>query len=282
MSLAGALLDRSTRIGWGAIGRRIDLEGEHRWLRAPVSAGSDVSDGWLAPWAQEVGATVVQDRSPAGLLGSMSVLDGPTFRSADLHPAIPAFYEQTSTFRMDAWSEWSPLFWPGGEVIARLFGRRVRQLALPTRALQTARGMDSRIQVLEDAEGQQVGAAWLRTLRATGEYVFSGCYGTAVLPGSGHRSLHVSFPLEQGNVQVFLTPSVEPDGSLLLRSGGGEFGQDGAYVVVNEGGHYAARVPLHETFRVFVDDENVLRTDHELRLRSARVMRLHYRITALP
>lgn len=40
-----------------------------------------------------------------------------------------------------------------------------------------------------------------------------------------------------------------------------------------------ARVPLHETFHVYVDDEGVLRTDHVLDLWGARVLQLHYRLT---
>lgn len=278
MISAAALLDRSTRVGWRVLGRPVDLDGEHAWLRAPESSTSEVADGWLPAWAEATGTTV-HEAADAGLLASLDVLSGPHFRAEDVHPLVREFYEHSAAWQMDAWNEWTPWFQPGGELISRAFGRRVRQLALPTRALATSRGMDSRIQVLLDAAGEQQGAAWLRTLRATGEYVFSGCYGTAQLPGVEHRSLHVSFPLPHGNVQVFLRPRVRPDGSLVLTSGPGRFGEDGAYVVVDEGGHHAQRVPLHETFHVFVDEDGVLRTDHELRLWSARVLRLHYKIT---
>ena len=44
------------------------------------------------------------------------------------------------------------------------------------------------------------------------------------------------------------------------------------------GGDFAARVPLHETFRVYVDEHGVLRTDHELRLWNAWAVRLHYKL----
>ncbi|HXH79828.1 hypothetical protein [Nocardioides sp.] len=68
------------------------------------------------------------------------------------------------------------------------------------------------------------------------------------------------------------------DGGLLLESSSGRFGQDGAYVVVRDGSDVAARVPLHETFHIYVDDRGVLRTDHELRLRTMSAVRLHYRL----
>jgi hypothetical protein len=72
---------------------------------------------------------------------------------------------------------------------------------------------------------------------------------------------------------------VDDDGGLVLESPPGRFGQDGAYVVVSDDGRdYAAREPLHETFRVYVDAHGVLRTDHELRLWSAWAVRLHYKL----
>ena len=80
-------------------------------------------------------------------------------------------------------------------------------------------------------------------------------------------------------MQVFLRPDADADGSLWLRSPGEPFGGDGAYVVVREGARtFAARVPIHEEFHVYVDAEGVLRTDHELRLGRADVVRLHYKL----
>lgn len=230
--------------------------------------------------ADRIGGSLEEDVADAGLLPSMSVLDGSGFRAVDLDPVVRDFYEHTASWRMEVWTQWSALFQPGGELISRLFGRRVQQLALPTRPLEVAHGMDSGVVRVLDADGGQVAAGWLRTLSATGEFVYSGCYSARLLPGSDQPSVHVSFPLESGNVQVFLRPSLEPDGSLVLSSPAGRFGNDGAYVVVcADGGRaYAARVPLHERFHVYRDQRGVLRTDHELRLYRALVLRLHYRL----
>ena len=184
---------------------------------------------------------------------------------------------------MEVWTQWSPVFQPGGELVSRLFGRRVQQLALPTRPLDVAHGMDSRVVVLTDGTGAQQAAAWLRTLRSTGEYVYSGCYSWRRLPGADGASVHVTFPLEQGNVQVFLRPRVLPGGDLELSSPSGPFGTDGAYVVVRVGDKtHASRAPIHETFRVYVDRDGVLRTDHELRMWAATAVRLHYKLEPRP
>ncbi|MGC3954713.1 MAG: hypothetical protein QM804_10820 [Propionicimonas sp.] len=275
-----AAVDRATRLYWRATGRRVDPTGTETWLSAPIQHSSLVGDGWVADAAAELRGRTLEEPGQ-GLLPDLSVLDGPSFRAAGLHPLVRDFYQSTARWRMDVWTQWSTLFRPAGALVTGLFGRRVQQLALPTHPLDTARGIDSRVVAVLDAAGRQQFAAWLRTLRATGEYVYSGCYTTTLLPDADRPSVHVSFPLEQGNVQVFLRPSVLPGGGLRLSSPPGRFGTDGAYVLVRHGAvHHAARVPLHEEFRVFVDDEGVLRTDHVLRLWSATVLRLHYRMTA--
>lgn len=280
MSWLTSRLDRTTRTFWRLAGRPVDPAGSERWLAAPTSGGPSVADGWLDAAAAAVGGTVRERAEPAGLLGSMSQLDGPGFRASDLRPEIRDFYEQTSAWRMEVWTQWTAAFQPAGELISRLFGRRVQQLALPTRPLDVALGMDSRVVPIVDDSGGQLAAAWLRTLRSTGEYVYSGCYSTRLLPAARQPSVHVAFPLEAGNVQVFLRPSVRPGGALELSSPGGSFGDDGAYVVVEDRGRtHAARAPIRETFHVYVDTDGVLRTDHILSLWRAPAVRLHYKLT---
>jgi hypothetical protein len=272
-------LDRVTRAFWRTKGRPVDLAGSEGWLAAPMHHGPTIGGDWLSAAAAAYGGTV-REGEMNGLLADMSELDGPGFRAADLLPEVRDFYEHTARWRMEAWIGWNPLFQPGGELISRYFGRRVEQLALPTRPLDVALGMDSRVVSIVDGEGQQRAAGWLRTLRATGEYVYSGCYSSRTLPGAARPSMHVAFPLEAGNVQVFLRPTVLPGGSLELTSTAGPFGEDGAYVVVEGRTQtHAARAPIHETFRVYVDAEGVLRTNHVLRLWSFTVVRLHYKLT---
>ncbi len=272
-------LDRVTRTFWRVKGRPVDLAGSEQWLAAPMHDGQMIGDAWLQAAAAGHGGSVRQREKGAGLLVDMSQLDGPNFTAANLRPEVRDFYEHTSEWRMEVWTQWNAFFQPGGELISRYFGRRVQQLALPTRPLDVALGMDSRVVAIVDADGDQRAAGWIRTLRSTGEYVYSGCYSTRMLPGAEQPSVHVAFPLEAGNVQVFLRPRALADGALELTSPAGSFGEDGAYVVVESGGRtHAARAPIHETFRVYVDPEGVLRTDHVLRLWCATAVRLHYKL----
>jgi hypothetical protein len=274
-------LDWCTRAFWRAAGRPVDLTGPELWLDAPMHDQMSVGDGWLSAAASTHGGTLLLDTVDGGLLADLHQLDGPDFRADQLRPEIRDFYEHTSRWRMEVWTQWNALFQPGGELISRLFGRRIQQLALPTRPLAVARGMDSRVVPILDADGRQQAAGWIRTLRATGETVYSGHYASRLLPGTDQPSVHVTFPLPSGNVQVFLRPRVTAGGNLELSSPPGNFGDDGAYVVVTHGGTHAARVPIHETFQVYVDSDGELRTDHELRLWSASVTRLHYKMTTI-
>ncbi|MFM1723619.1 hypothetical protein ABEU20_002189 [Rhodococcus sp. PAM 2766] len=274
------MLDRGTRLWWRTVGRRIDLDREHAWLTAPVSGRGTVADSWLPTEAARIGGRLDRDPDPrSGLLPSLDALAGPGFDPTSVHPSLRSFYEHTSSWRMDAWTKWSRGFAGPGAVIESLYGKRLQQLALPVDALAVAHGVDSEIVRIVGADGAHAGSAWLRTLRRTGDYMFSGYYRTGRLPGHDQPSVHVSFPLEQGNVQVYLRPSNGPDGSMTLSSPPGSFGDDGAYVTVIDGGRtYAARVPVHEEFRLYVDDEGVARTDHVLKMWGATAVRLHYRL----
>ncbi|MBM4597646.1 hypothetical protein [Prescottella equi] len=278
------VLDRGTRLWWRTVGRRIDLEGDHAWLAAPVSGRGAVADRWLPAEAERIGGRIDRDPDPwSGLLPSLDALAGPGFDPAAVHPALRDFYEHTSAWRMDAWTKWSRGFAGPGAVIESLYGKRLQQLALPVDALAVAHGVDSEIVRIVGPDGTHAGSAWLRTLRKTGDYMFSGYYRVGRLPGHDQPSVHVSFPLEQGNVQVYLRPSNGPGGAMTLSSPPGPFGDDGAYVmVIDDGRTYAARVPVHEEFRLYVDDEGIARTDHVLKLWGATAVRLHYRLVPVP
>jgi hypothetical protein len=275
--MLGRLIDRTTRIWVELTGRKVELASE-RWLDGPIGDLDVVGDSWLDQLAERTDA---QRRNDAGLLGSMATLASPAFDLAALRPEVVDFYEQTSRYRLDVWSQWSPLMWPGGWLISSLFARRLQQLSLPMRPLDVAYGMASHVIALDDPSGTQLGAAWLRTVRATGRSIYSGWYGTTRIPLSNDPVVRVVFPLPKGNCCVFLMPRNGPDGSLILESPIGPFGSAGAYLTVRHGADRVSvrRIPIAETFRVFVDTEGTLRTDHHMKLWSATVIRLHYRMT---
>jgi hypothetical protein len=258
-------LDRSTQWWVRRTNRPVDLDHE-TWLQGPVGDQSGIGERWLTRLAAQRHADVGRGRPNAGLLASMSLLDGPAFDAAAVADALRDFYEHTSRWTLSATVRWTRLAWPFGALLGVLFARRLEQLALPMRTADLAAGMTSSVTPLL-VDGEQVGASWLRRLRATGRVVFSGYYDTAVAPATSRRCVRVSFPLPNGRLLVLLEPHVRPDGGLTLLSPTGRWGDAGAYLVVEHVPECSARrIPIHEQFDVYTDSLGALRTDHTLTL----------------
>lgn len=237
-----------------------------------------IADSWVTVEAARLDAAPFDG---GGLLGNMSDLAGARFDPGLLAGPVVDFYERTSAWRLEVWSRWCPAAWPFGWLLTAIFAKRIQQLALPLRPLDVAHGLDSRVFVVRDDKGDQIGAAWLRTLRSTGQTVYSGWYGSATLPEADTPSIRVVFPLPNGSLTIFLRPEVGPNGSLILVSPLGPFGTDGAYLIVAAPDRLSAwvrRAPLAERFVVGVDEEGILRTDHALNLWQVPIIRLHYRL----
>lgn len=276
---SGRAIDRVTQRWVRLTGRRVDLH-EHPWLDGPFGKPDRIGDEWVEREARRLGGRV-EDAADAGLLPAMGVLAGDQFNPSVLRREIIDFYEHTALWRLELWSQWSPLAWPFGWLLSTVFARRLEQLSLPLRMRDVSRGIDSRVlRVTVNGDGPSA-AAWVRTLRATARTIYSGFYSTTTLPGRHQPSVRVVFPLPNGSVTVFLRPELTAGGNLRLVSPLGRFGDDGAYLIVRDDDGSSAwvrRIPLDERFDVFVDDEGVLRTDHDLRLWRLPVIWLHYRL----
>lgn len=275
--MIGRALDASTQAWVRLTGRTLTVP-KTEWIDGPTGDQDVVGDTWLSELAAAPGRT---RRTTAGLIQSFEKLSGPSFDPSAVRPAVIDFYERTSEYRLDVWSQWSAAMWPGGWLVTALFARRLEQLALPLRPLEVAHGMDSTVVAIDDIGGTQLGAAWLRTIRSTGRPIYSGYYGITRIPGCNGPVVRVVFPLPRGSCTVLLAPRNGPNGSLILESPLGSFGSPGAYLVVRRAHDRARvrRIPIAETFRVFVDDDGALRTDHHMTLWNATVIRLHYRMT---
>jgi len=271
-------IDRVTQRWVQATGRRVDLR-RHAWLDGPWSEPDLVGSTWVDREIQRTGGAAAIESDACGLLPRMAELDGEGLHTSALRPEVVDFYERTSAWHLEAAVRWSPWARPFGLLIRAIFADRLQQLGLPLRDDELIGGIDSRVVTARAADGTHVGSSWIRTLRSTGATIYSGWYGTVTLPGHPRPSVRVVFPLPNGSVTVFLRPEPGPNGSLLLRSPVGAFGDDGAYLVVRDAvgtGAWVRRIPIAETFAVFVDAEGALRTRHDLSLRAAHVVRFDY------
>ncbi|MBI2212806.1 MAG: hypothetical protein HYU52_04095 [Acidobacteria bacterium] len=275
----GAFVDWLTQQWVKLAGRRADLAAVP-WLGGPVGTTTRIGRGYFDDLAREEGLVVANHGGgPRGLI-LMEALGGPSFDSERVDVAVRAFYERTSEYDFDTWSEWCGFFRPFGWLLAVIFSRRLQQLNMPLSPLDTSGGMVSEVLHLVDrATGSPAQTVWLRELRKTGQVLYAGCYATATLPGHPNPCVKVLFPLPNGNAIVFLRPSVDEEGALTLTSSGRRFGDPGFYFTVHDrnGSVWVKQLrTLRETIRVYPDERGV-RADHTLTIWRLVFLRLHYR-----
>lgn len=167
-------------------------------------------------------------------------------------------------------------------LLVEFISRRMDQLNFPISSLEVAKGMTSEIVQLRDPRtGTLIHTGWLRRFRSTGKVIYAGLYSTTNLPGEENPCVKVTFPC-YGSSSVYLRPCAYSDGSFGLVSDGSAFGRSGFYRLF-ESGLDAWRVrnfkSLHENFHVYVDEDDVLRTDHTITFLGLTVLRLHYKMT---
>ena len=250
------------------------------WLSGPVG-GDYIGDRPYEEVAARENLEVVRRSATGGLIPDVGTLDSAGFRADDLRPEVRHFYEHTSAYRMDVWSD---TYFPGNIglwLMVTTISRKVNQLNFPLRALATAKGIDSEIVLLKDPKGSIRYSGWYRRLIDSGRTIYTGFYMTARVPRGDTPSVKVVFPMPNGNATVILRPSLDGQGNLRLSSKGAAFGDAGFYRVckLDNDRLLVWRVStLHEEFRVYVDDAKVLRCDHSVRFLGMPVLHLHYRI----
>jgi hypothetical protein len=272
----GNLSDWLTQQWVRTTGRQVNLN-DQSWLGGPIGGSRLIGKEFFANYAKEHSLEMAQD-------GSRGLIQN--FRDLCPHAGVAAgvrdFYERTSDYELDVWSEWHALFRPFGRALAALFSRRLQQLNVPLSSLDTSRGITSAVlQLREPLSGKVVQTAWVRELVATKNTLYAGSYSVCHVPGYSGPCVKVVFPLPNGNAIVLMKPEAHQDGSFSLTSAGERFGDPGFYLVVHEahGRAWARYVPsLKETIRVYDSGQDAVRTDHVLRLWGVEFLRLHYRM----
>ena len=259
---------------------RVVREHDAPWLSGPI--GSDyIGDRPYEEVAAREDLELVRRASSGGLVSDFAVLNGPGFHVDQLRPEVRHFYEHTATYRMDVWSK---TFFPGSIglwLLVTTISRKVNQLNFPLDALATAKGIDSEIVLLKDRVGAIRYAGWYRRLMEMGRTIYTGFYMTTQVPHCDTPCVKVVFPMPAGNATVILRPSLDRDGGLRLSSRGRRFGDAGFYRIrkLDPDRLLVWRVTtLHEEFRVYLDDAQVLRCDHSVRFLGMPILHLHYRI----
>jgi hypothetical protein len=201
----GYLTDWVTQQWVRATGRGV-LLAEHTWLDGPIGNTRVIGKGFFQGYAQEHDLEIVEG-ADCGLLNNFSALAGDSNTLDEVAPAVQDFYEHTSAYDLDAWSEWHGLFRPFGLALAVLFSRRLQQLNIPLSPLDSSKGMSSNVlQMWGRQTGQLLQTAWVRELHATKNVIYAGCYSVCRIPGHGDPCVKVLFPLPNGNAIVLMKP----------------------------------------------------------------------------
>ncbi|MGI8911088.1 MAG: hypothetical protein ACR2JR_11135 [Rubrobacteraceae bacterium] len=276
----GALVDWTTQRWVQATGQRVALD-EYSWLERPVGDVDVIGTDFFARFADREGLTMVTDGPPRGLVENFAALAGPACSPSRVDARVVEFYEQTSEYEFDVWSEWRGGFRPFGSALAAIFSRRLQQLNVPLSPLDTSQGISTAVIQLVDAAGAVKHTAWVREIVASKRTLYAGSYSICRVPGFDGPCIKVAFPLPNGSANVIMRPESAPDGSFTVRSSGRSFGDPGFYFFVEaERGQGWARYlkALKEDIRVYVDPRGHLRADHNLRIWGATFLRLHYRM----
>jgi hypothetical protein len=249
------------------------------WLVGPVG-GAYIGDSCYEETAGAEGLDVERHASAGGLIPDFDVLASAAFDPRRVHPQIRDFYENTAAYRLDTWAT---TYFPANLALWALvttISRKVDQLNFPLDGLDTAHGMTSEIVRLTEPSGRVRYTGWFRKLQRTRKVIYTGFYMTATPPLLEGACVKVVFPMPHGNATVILRPENDAGSGFRLASVGRGPGDAGFYRVQVEGG--ALRVwyiaSLHETFRLYVDDEDAVRCEHDVRFLGLRVLTLHYRI----
>jgi hypothetical protein len=277
---AGYLSDWITQQWVRSTGRRVRLA-DHAWLDGPVGSTRGIGKDFFYDHAKKHDLDVVES-GPRGLMLDFKSLSGAGNDPAAVAPVVADFYERTSAYELDAWSEWHGLFKPFGTALAVIFSRRLQQLNIPLSSLDSSKGMTSNVlQLWNPQTGKLVQTAWVRELRATRNVIYAGSYSVCSVPGYPSPCVKVVFPLPNGNAIVILKPESHADGSFSITSSGNGFGDPGFYFTVRGDGDvvWARYVrAMKEKITVYPAEAGTARADHVLWFFGMQFLRLHYRM----
>lgn len=274
------ILDKTTQLWVKLTGKKIDPE-QYGWLIGPIGDPDKIGDKFIERLAGENDLKIVSNKPDSGLLESIKELGLSDLELKTIRPEIIEFYEKTANYEFDVWSEWCGFFKPFGWLLSILFSKRLQQLNLPLNPIDSSKGIDSQILKLEK-NGHTSWTIWYRILKSNKRVIYSGIYTTCTPTNYSTPLLKVIFPLPNGNASVIMTKYIGKDGSLTLSSDGKKFGQNGFYFYLTnkKGKHWAKYVrPMHEWIKVYLDQENILRADHNLNFYGLRFLNLHYKMS---
>lgn len=260
-------------------GKKID-PAKVSWLMGPFGYLGSISDGFIEQFAKSEGLIVQRNTTSHGLISPFKNLNLTENEYNILSKKVVDFYEKTADYNLKLSVKWNPLFKFFGMLVNKLFSRRINQLNIPTGDLKDSKALSSEIITLVDPKTKLVKhTIWFRTIKSTGQTVYSGVYSTCKLP-SGKTCVKAVFPLPKGNATVIMTPIIDKNGGLILNSSGRRFGDAGFYFLLTDskGNIWSQYLrSFRDKLIVSPDHENII-AEQTLTLWHLKVLRFDYEI----
>lgn len=237
-------------------GRKIIPE-HNAWLMGPFGNLNGIGEDFIYQLAEKENLLVHRETKENGLLPSIQQLKLTDDELERLSTKVIQFYETTARYSLQLNVNWNPFFKFFGVLVNKLFSKRINQLNIPTKTIADESALKSELITLTDPKTNKlVYTIWFRTVKATGQVIYSGIYGTCTLP-SGNTCVKAVFPLPNGNATVIMNPRVEANGALTLDSSGKKFGDAGFYFCLNDAkGNYWSQFVRSFRDRLTIGEEN--------------------------
>jgi hypothetical protein len=260
-------------------GKQIDKE-TFSWLLGPFGSTKGIGKTFIHELAEKEHLYIDQTNASKGLLPSIHALDLSSDELNNLASQVKDFYEHTSSYDLDLNVKWNPFFKVFAVLITFLFSKRIQQLNIPTANTKGSKALDSEIIHLRHTETNEVKRIiWFRTFVKSKQVVYSGVYGIGQLP-AGKKCIKAVFPLPNGNATVLLTPSIGPNGELILESSGKKIGDSGFYFLVadSKGSVWTKFIKSFKDTLIVGSKGDELYAVQTLRLWNRNVVRFDYTI----
>ena len=261
-------------------GKRIIPKNE-AWLMGPFGNLEGIGETFITELAAKENLIIQRNSKDQGLITSINQLNLSIVELQRLSIEIVSFYECTSNYDLEFAVKWNPVFKLLGALTNRLFSRRINQLNIPINNLNDATSLKSEIITLLEAQNLSVKyTIWLRKIESTNQVIYSGVYGTSILP-SGDTCIKAVFPLPNGNATVIMKPSVNAQGSLVLDSSGKKFGDAGFYFLLKnaKGKFWAKYIRAFRDQLIVNHQDSQIIAEQTLTLWQLIVLKFKYKIT---
>ena len=260
-------------------GRKINPK-DYPWLIAPFGELNGIGEEFIYQLAEKENLVVIRNSNSKGLLNSINELNLTEDQLNQLSEKVINFYESTADYDLEFKVKWNPYFSFFGFLVNRLFSQRINQLNIPTKNIPQSEDLVSEIITLNNPKNNESNyTIWLRKFKTSGKVIYSGIYGTCVLP-SGETCIKAVFPLPKGNATVIMKPNIGTENELILDSSGQKFGDAGFYFLLNDAKYnYWAQFISSFTDQLIVkENDNHLQAIQTLRLWNCNVSQFTYHI----